>query len=76
MLGIQIEDCTGCGGKLRIIASIEEPEAIVMILWHLERTAPDPDPSVLLLGSRAPPRPQQGMLLQLGEVAPWRRPSP
>ncbi len=26
VFGIEIEHCTGCDGKLRIIASIEEPE--------------------------------------------------
>ncbi len=48
VFGIQIEHCAGRGGTLRIIASIEEPE---------------PYPSVLPLGARALPRPQQGTLL-------------
>ena len=39
VFGIEIEDCARCGGKLRIIASIEEPEVIAKILSHLRRTA-------------------------------------
>jgi tRNA(Phe) wybutosine-synthesizing methylase Tyw3 len=31
-----------CGGKLKIIASIEEPELIAKILSHLECTASRP----------------------------------
>jgi len=36
-----------CGGKLKIIASIEEPQVIAKILSHLERTAGTPQPQVL-----------------------------
>lgn len=31
VFGIEIETCAGCGGRLRIIASIEEPEVIARI---------------------------------------------
>ena len=55
VFGVQIEACARCGGKLRIIASIEEPEVIAKILAHLERTAPDQHQSELPLGARAPP---------------------
>ena len=55
MFGIEIERCVRCGGKLAIIASIEEPELIAKILSHLERTAPQQYPSELPLGARAPP---------------------
>jgi Putative transposase len=34
VFGIMIEDCARCGGKLAILASIEEPEAIAKILSH------------------------------------------
>ena len=61
VFGIDIEACARCGGKLRVIASIEEPEVIAKILAHLERTAPDQYPSELPLGARAPP--QQSRLL-------------
>jgi hypothetical protein len=37
VFGIDIDLCTRCGGKLRVIASIEEPEVIAKILAHLER---------------------------------------
>ena len=32
VFGIEINTCTGCGGKLKVIASIEEPEVIASIL--------------------------------------------
>ena len=51
----RIEDCARCGGKLAIIASIEEPEVIAKILAHLARTARDQFQSELPLGARAPP---------------------
>ena len=57
VFGIEIEDCARCGGKLRVIASIEEPEVIAKILAHLERTARDQFQPELPLGARAPPPP-------------------
>ena len=36
VFGIEIEACVGCGGKLQVIASIEEPQVIANILAHLE----------------------------------------
>jgi hypothetical protein len=32
---------TRCGGQLKVIASIEEPEVIARILAHLQKVAPD-----------------------------------
>jgi hypothetical protein len=32
---IDIEKCEKCGGKVRVIASIEDPEVIAKILKHL-----------------------------------------
>lgn len=55
VFGIEIEGCARCGGKLRILASIEEPEVIANILSHLERTAPEQYGAELPLGARAPP---------------------
>jgi hypothetical protein len=46
-----------CGGNLKIIASIEQPELIAKSLSHLERTAPQPQPPQRPLGARAPPVP-------------------
>ena len=55
VFGIEIERCARYAGRLRIIASIEEPAVIAKILAQLERTAPDQYPSELPLGARAPP---------------------
>jgi hypothetical protein len=63
VFGIEIEDCGRCGGKLKIIASIEEPEVIAKILAHLEKIAPDQFQPELPLGARAPPVPPQASLL-------------
>ena len=58
---VHIEACARCGGKLSIVASIEEPLVIAKILSHLEKTAPNPYQPELPLGARAPP--EQGWLL-------------
>lgn len=55
VFGIEIEACAGCGGRLRIVASIEEPVVIARILSHLERTACDRVRLQFTLGARAPP---------------------
>jgi hypothetical protein len=34
LFGIEIEQCVRCGGQLKVIASIEEPELIERILAH------------------------------------------
>ena len=54
-LGVEIEACARCGGRLKVIASIEEPAVIAKILAHLQRTAPDQHQPELPLGARAPP---------------------
>ena len=41
VFGIEIDRCARCGGKLKIVAGIEEPEVIAKILWHLQRTTPE-----------------------------------
>ncbi len=61
VFGIDIETCIGCGGKLKVIASIEEAEVIAKILPHLERAAPDAQQAELPFGARAPP--QQARLI-------------
>ena len=49
VFGIEIETCEQCGGKVRVIASIEDPAVIGRILGHLAaRAAP--------VGSRPPAR--------------------
>ncbi|MBK6451338.1 MAG: transposase [Steroidobacteraceae bacterium] len=40
VFGIEIDSCARCGGRLKIIASIEEPRVIAKILSHLQHTAP------------------------------------
>lgn len=55
VFGVDIEACARCGGKLKVIASIEEPAVIAKILAHLERTAPEQHQGELPLGARAPP---------------------
>jgi hypothetical protein len=54
VFGVEIESCTRCGGQLKIIASIEEPQLIAKILSHLE-PAPEQYQSELPLGARGPP---------------------
>lgn len=49
---IDIETCRQCGGRLRVIASIEAPAVIERILEHLGRDAGSVDPAH---PSRAPP---------------------
>jgi hypothetical protein len=55
VFGVEIESCVRCGGELKIIASIEEPQLIAKILSHLERTAPEQSQSELALRARGPP---------------------
>jgi hypothetical protein len=53
VFGIEIKDCVGCGGNLKVIASIEEPQVIAKILAYLEKTARDQFQPELPLGARA-----------------------
>ena len=52
--GIEIDTCQCCGGTLRIIASIEQPEVFAKILSYLERTEPQPHPRQLPPGGAVP----------------------
>ena len=63
VFAIEIEACARCQGRLRVIASIEEPEAIVRILAHRARECGAAEPQLVPLGARAPPPPRQGELL-------------
>ena len=49
VFGIEVETCEVCGGKVRVIASIEDPAAIGKILRHLGSRG-------LPVGSRPPSR--------------------
>ena len=50
---IDIETCRHCGGTLKIIASIEDPQVIARILAHLDRSAA---PELTVHAARAPPQ--------------------
>jgi len=53
VFAIDIEVCRRCGGKLEVIASIEEPAVIERILEHLGGDDESSDP---VNASRAPPQ--------------------
>ena len=55
VFGVEIESCAHCGGKLKIISSIEEAQLIAKILSHLERAVAERYPSELPPGARGPP---------------------
>ena len=55
VFGIEIEQCVRCGGRLKVIASIEEPELIERILAHRREQDGEETPTVAL-GARAPPQ--------------------
>ena len=55
VFGVEIEGCARCGGQLKLIASIEEPQLIAKILSHLEALAPEQYQNELALGPRGPP---------------------
>ncbi len=61
VFGIDIERCARCGGRLKVIASIEDPEVIARILAH-RRERGGEEPPVASLGPRAPPPGMSGML--------------
>ncbi len=54
VFNIDIETCGECGGAVRIIASIEDPEVICKILAHLAKKV-TPTGTGMLLETRAPP---------------------
>lgn len=52
VFGIEIEQCARCGGRLKVIASFEEPERI---LAHRRERGEDVAPTASL-GARVPPQ--------------------
>ena len=52
---MDIERCERCGGKVRIIASVEDPDIIGRILAHREQTASSPAGLIPVHGPRGPP---------------------
>ena len=61
VFAIEIDTCARCQGRLRVIASIEEPVVIARILAHRERDGGAAEPELAPIVARAPPR--QGRLL-------------
>ena len=59
---IDIETCSECGGDVRIIASIEDPVVIRMILAHLNKKMALAENS-LLPDCRASPSPSMDLLV-------------
>ena len=55
VFGIEIEQCVRGGGRLKVIASIEEAELIERILTHRRERGEEPTPTASL-GARAPPQ--------------------
>jgi Putative transposase len=55
VFSIDIETCRRCGGKLKVLASIEDPALITRILAHLE-PRPDTEPPHSPFPARAPPQ--------------------
>jgi len=55
VFGIEIEQCARCGGRLKVIANIEEPEVIERILAHRRERGEEAAPTASL-GARAPPQ--------------------
>jgi len=54
IFAIEIERCRGCGGKLRMIASIEDPALIERILAH-RKSGAEHEHEHAPFNSRAPP---------------------
>ena len=53
VFAIDIETCGRCGGKLKVIASTEDPAVIGRILEHLDQARPE---ALSPLAPRAPPQ--------------------
>ncbi len=62
VFNIEVETCSECGGDVRIIASIEDPVVIRMILAHLDKKGVIAADS-LLPDCRASPYPPMGLLV-------------
>ena len=57
VFAIDIESCPECGGKLRVIACIEDPQLIARILGHVRARDEAAGTEV-----RAPPGCEEGLL--------------
>ncbi|MGP5761547.1 transposase [Pseudomonas aeruginosa] len=54
VFGIDVEQCARCGGKARIVAAVEEPDAVRQILEHFEKKGALPQ-AHYLPAPRGPP---------------------
>jgi hypothetical protein len=55
VFAIEIEQCVRCGGRLKVIASIEEPALIEKILAHRRERGEEAAPTISV-GARGPPQ--------------------
>jgi hypothetical protein len=65
VFGIDVETCAACGGKMRIIAAIEDPKVIKKILSHLGLPTSPPK----LWPARGPPLFELALENEMGESA-------
>lgn len=63
---IEIEQCERCGGRVRVIASVEDPAVIGKILAHRERRGLDLVAGAGLSGGHGPRGPPGQWGLELG----------
>jgi hypothetical protein len=56
---IDIETCRRCGGRLEVLASLEDPLVIERILAHVNQTSPTGEAPFV---PRAPPASKKGRL--------------
>ena len=59
VFGIDIQTCSRCGGKVRVISAIEEAHVIQRILTHLGETTKTPK----LYSPRGPPETDNDCIL-------------
>ena len=57
VFGLESETCPVCGGAVRVITSIEDPDVIEKILTHLDAKARGPE-TLMRPPCRAPPQRQ------------------
>jgi len=63
--GIDVLDCPGCGGRLRLLALIEHACIVERVLRHLGLPTDRPEPQP----ARAPPRRVDDLACQLSATA-------
>jgi hypothetical protein len=56
VIGIDLETCPACGGAIRIIACVEDPDTIEQILTHLNAKGAEPGVPSRRRAGRGPSR--------------------